>query len=80
MKLHEVESINEHLIRFKVMESKLVFLASICPLTGESGIPLRQPDQWDQVKRLTNKLFLAWDDTNPLEGTVYLGDFFPENT
>ena len=75
MKLYEIEHINESHNRNRIMGMELYFVSSICPMTGERCTPIRQPEEWDNVKRLTNQLFLAWDDKNPMEGTVYLGDF-----
>lgn len=75
MRLYEIEHVNEPVNQNRIMGLELFFVASICPLTGKLCDPLRQPDEWDHVKRLTNQLFLAWDDNHPLEGTVYLGDF-----
>jgi hypothetical protein len=75
MKLYEIEHINEDRNPNAVMGAELVFLAAICPITGARYEPLRQPAEWGHVKRLTQMLFLAWDDTNPFEGTVYLGAF-----
>lgn len=74
MKLYQLSSINEAQSPNRIMGAELVFVASICPLTGKLREPVRQPDEWDNVKRLTNMLFLAWDNANPVEGTVYLGD------
>lgn len=73
MKLYELEHINEAHNPNSVMGCELVFVAAICSMTGARWEPLKQPDQWDHVKRLTHMLFLAWDDANPFEGTVYLG-------
>ena len=58
-----------------IMGAELSFIASICPVSGAARPDPRQPDEWDNVKRLTHSLFLAWDDKNPLEGTVCLGEF-----
>ena len=75
MKLYEIEHINESINRNRIMGLELYFKAALCPMTGKLTEPIRQPGEWDHVKRLTNQLFLAWDDKNPVEGTVYLGDF-----
>ena len=76
MKLYEIKHINESTNTNRVMGMDLYFSHSICPLTGKLyDNPQRQPHEWDHVERLTNQLFLAWDDKNPLEGTVYLGIF-----
>lgn len=75
MRLYQIEHINAPHNPNKVMGMKLVFKAALCPTSGELREALRQPDEWDHVKRLTNQLFLAWDDRNALEGTVYFGDF-----
>jgi len=76
MKLYQIEHINKPNTS-PVMGLELHFVASVCPLSGELREPCRQPDEWDNVKRLTNQLFLAWDDKNSLEGTVYVGEFLP---
>ena len=73
MKLYQIEHINME--RFNKIAPELVFVSAICPLTGNLRDVNRQPDDWDNVKRLTNMLFLAWDNHNPYEGTVYLGKF-----
>lgn len=75
MKLYEIKHINKPYNDNRVMGMELYFIGSICPLTGVLRNSDGQPEDWDHVERLTNKLFLAWNDSNPLEGTVYLGDF-----
>lgn len=74
MKLYEINHVNESVNPNAVMGLALYFTASICPLSGDKREAIRQPHEWDYVKRLTNMLFYAWDETNPLEGTVHLGD------
>lgn len=34
-----------------------------------------QPDEWDNVRRLTGNLYYAWDDRAPEHGCVYVGKF-----
>lgn len=34
-----------------------------------------QPDDWDNVRRLTANLYFAWDDKAPEGGCVYVGEF-----
>lgn len=75
MKLYEVGHINQTSNPNDVMGYELRFMAQICPLSGTLQEATSQPEDWDHVKRLTNKLFLAWNNSNPLEGSVYLGDF-----
>ena len=75
MKLYEVNHVTEKHNENQVMGLELRFTDNICCLTGKKVKPIRQPDEWDNVKRLTNNLFYAWDDKNPVEGSVFLGVF-----
>ena len=34
-----------------------------------------QPDEWDYVRALSGALYYAWDDSRPLLGQVYVGEF-----
>jgi hypothetical protein len=36
----------------------------------------KQPKDWDNVRRISHMLFLAWNNDNPYEGSVYLGEFY----
>ena len=73
MKLYQIKNINEPHNPNMVMGAKLKFISAISPITGKLMPSEKQPDDWDNVERLTNMLFLAWDDSNKVEGTVYLG-------
>lgn len=53
---------------------ELLFTHSICSTSGKKWPAEKQPKDWDHVKRLTHMLFLAWNDKNPIEGVVYLGE------
>ena len=75
MKLYQIKHVNEKHNENSIMGADLRFTKSICSETGETGTVLRQPDQWDNVERITHLLFLAWDDFNKLEGVVYVGEF-----
>ena len=75
MKLYQVKHINKEHNENAVMGEEIVFVKSISSITGESMEPMRQPADWDNVQRLTHMLFLAWDNDNPVEGTVYFGQF-----
>ena len=75
MKLYQIKHINEEHNPNDIMGYELQFVHAICPITGTPCEPHRQPDQWDHVERLTNQLFLAWDNEKKIEGTVYFGKF-----
>lgn len=73
MKLSQVKNINSLLERGE--DPELTFVSCVNCINGtltEAGL---QPDDWDNVKRLTSNLFLAWSSSNVGEGTVYLGAF-----
>jgi hypothetical protein len=74
MKLYQIEHINEEHNKNRVMGMELKFTHSICSTSGQLWEAEKQPDDWDHVKRLTHMLFLAWNDKNPIEGVVYLGE------
>jgi hypothetical protein len=76
MKLYEIEHINQDYNPNKVMGEELRFVSSIGSICGKSYKAEKQPKDWGHVKRLTHMLFLAWNDDNPLEGTVYLGELY----
>jgi hypothetical protein len=58
------------------MGEELRFVSCVSPINGKLQTTEKQPKDWDNVRRLTNMLFLAWNDSNPLEGSVYLGEFY----
>lgn len=73
MKLHEIDYVTNP--RPPETKAEPEFVAVICPATGDL-VPLQRtgsPPAWGNVRRLTGMLFLAWDDDNPLQGIVYLG-------
>lgn len=80
MKLYEIEHINEKYNPNKHMGEELRFVSQVSSISPSFYPAEKQPKDWDHVKRLTHMLFLAWNDKNPLEGTVYLGEFYnPES-
>jgi hypothetical protein len=74
MKLYEIEHINNSYNENAIMGMELRFTHSICSTSGTLWEAESQPKDWDHVKRLTHMLFLAWNDGNPIEGVVYLGE------
>lgn len=81
MKLYEIQHINENHNPNKVMGMELKFTHSICSTSGKLYEAGKQPKDWKHVKRLTHMLFLAWNDDNPIEGVVYLGELYtPQKT
>lgn len=76
MKLYEIQSINEQHNPNKVMGMELRFTHSICSTSGKNYPAEKQPDDWQHVRRLTHMLFLAWNDDNPVEPVVYLGELY----
>jgi hypothetical protein len=80
MKLYEVEHINSQYNENDIMGHTLKFTHSIDSCNGRLWEAEKQPDDWDNVKRLTHMLFLAWNDKNPIEGVVYLGKFVKEKS
>lgn len=80
MKLYEIQHINQDHNPNKIMGEELRFTHSICPVSGNKYSTEKQPKDWQHVRRLTHMLFLAWNDSNPIEPTVYLGEFYnPES-
>jgi hypothetical protein len=80
MKLYEIQHINQDYNPNEIMGEELRFTHYISPITGEKCYTEKQPKDWQNVRRLSNMLFLAWNDDNPLEGSVYLGEFYnPES-
>jgi hypothetical protein len=75
MKLYEIEHINNPYNENAIMGLELKFTHSIDSADGRKWLAEKQPKDWDHVKRLTHMLFLAWNDENPIEGVVYLGEF-----
>jgi hypothetical protein len=75
MKLYEIPHVNKAHNENKIWGAELKFKGSICSTSGELFPCEKQPDDWEHVKRLTHMLFLAWNDSNPIEGVVYLGEF-----
>jgi hypothetical protein len=79
MKLYEISNINQTYNPNRIMGLELEFVSSINSNSGESFPAEKQPDDYDHVKRLTHMLFLAWNDENPTEGVVYLGELVDPN-
>lgn len=80
MKLYEIRHINESHNPNKIMGMELRFTHSICSTSGKNYPAEKQPDDWQHVRRLAHMLFLAWNDDNPVEPVVYLGEFYnPES-
>ena len=79
MKLYEIDHINETHNSKSVYGLELEFVHAIDSTTGKTFTANKQPDDYDHVKRLTHMLFLAWNDSNPLEGVVYFGRLFDPN-
>lgn len=42
---------------------------------AKSNRALNTPDDWDHVRHLTGKLFYAWNNDDPKDGCVYVGEF-----
>ena len=80
MKLYQIEHINEDHNKNRVMGMELKFTHSVDSCNGRLWKAEKQPDDWDHVKRLTHMLFLAWNDKNPIEGVVYLGELVGEKS
>lgn len=57
-------------------EPKLVFTHTLYeeePALAKRSIS--QPENWDNVRHLTANVYYAWDDEDPEDGRVYLGEF-----
>jgi hypothetical protein len=81
MKLYEIQHINEKYNKNKVMGEELRFVSYVSNVNGNLQSTEKQPKDWDNVRRLVGMLFLAWNDDYPLEGSVYLGEFYaPEES
>lgn len=76
MKLYEIQHINEKYNKNKVMGEELRFVSYVSNVNGKLQSTEKQPKDWDNVRRLVGMLFLAWNDDNPYEGSVYLGEFY----
>ena len=76
MKLYEIQHINEKYNKNKVMGEELRFVSYVSSVNGNLQSTEKQPKDWDNVRRLVGMLFLAWNDDYPLEGSVYLGEFY----
>jgi len=80
MKLYEIQHINQDHNPNKQMGEELRFVSQVSNISEKFYPAEKQPKDYDHVRRLTHMLFLAWNDSNPLEGTVYLGEFYnPES-
>lgn len=80
MKLYEIQHINQDYNPNKQMGEELRFVSQVSNISEKFYPAEKQPKDYDHVRRLTHMLFLAWNDKNPLEGTVYLGEFYnPES-
>lgn len=80
MKLYEIQHINQDYNPNKHMGEELRFVSQVSNISEKFYPAEKQPKDYDHVRRLTHMLFLAWNDKNPLEGTVYLGELYnPES-
>ncbi len=76
MRLYEIQHINQDYNPNKHMGEELRFVSQVSNISEKFYPAEKQPKDYDHVRRLTHMLFLAWNDKNPLEGTVYLGEFY----
>jgi hypothetical protein len=75
MKLYEIQHINQKHNPNKVMGEELRFVSEVSKISEKFYPAEKQPKDWDNVRRISHMLFLAWNDDNPYEGSVYLGEF-----
>jgi hypothetical protein len=76
MKLYEIQHINEKHNPNKVMGEELRFVSEVSKISEKFYPAEKQPKDWDNVRRISHMLFLAWNNDNPYEGSVYLGEFY----
>lgn len=70
MKIKDIKHINETI---EDDEGTLVFYKCVDGDTGELAVANNQPDDWDNVRLLSENLYYAWDEIEPTDGCVYLG-------
>lgn len=76
MKLNDIKHILDQPDPEPSSSPTLMFVAAVNKTPQPRfWLATRQPEDWDHVRHITGMLFYAWDDKNPQDGAVYVGEW-----